>query len=123
MKISFSPPDISELDIKTVAEIKSVIADIGNFNVESTAEYYMLVTIIDEPHQTYGNCMVKDDTGEIYIYGLKDELGAMLYSQLPEKPSAGDTILVCGRVMMYYNQSKGELKYEMKNARLIAINP
>ena len=81
----------------------------------------MLVTIADTPQSTYGNCNVTDSSGTLYIYGLKDETGSQLYSQLSTKPQKGNTILVCGRVMMYYNPSTGEMKYEMKNARLIAI--
>ena len=118
--------DISKYDIKTVAEIKEIVNELVDeygMNVESSLEYYMLVTITDTPDSTYGNCNVMDDTGSIYIYGLKDETGTVLYKNLVNKPQNGDTVLVCGRVMFYYNSKTGEMKYEMKNARLIAINP
>ena len=118
--------DISKYDIKTVAEIKEIIDDIVEkygVNVDSTLEYYMLVTITDTPQATYGNCNVMDETGEIFIYGIKDERGTLLYKNLPTKPKEGDTILVCGTLLYYYNPTTGEMKYEMKNAKLIAINP
>ena len=80
--------DISTIDIKSVAEIKGIIDEIVEkygMNVESSLEYYMLVTITDTPQATYGNCNVMDETGEIFIYGIKDESGTLLYKNLPNK--------------------------------------
>ncbi|MBR5818243.1 MAG: bifunctional metallophosphatase/5'-nucleotidase [Clostridia bacterium] len=115
-------PDISEIDIKSVAEIKEIIDGLG-VGVESTSEYYVLVTITDTPNSTYGNCNVMDSTGTIYVYGLKDSTGSSRYDALAVKPKKGDTVLLLGKVLLYYDRNTGETKYEIKNAKIIEINP
>lgn len=113
-------PDVSDYDVTTVAEALEIIAG-QTMNVESAKEYYILVTIDDVPQSTYGNCNVSDDTGTIFVYGLRDVTGTVIYSKLSEKPVKGDTVLLCGKLLFYYNKSTGEMKYEMKNAKVIAI--
>ncbi len=113
-------PDPVLPEIKTVAEIKAIIDGLGA-NVESAEEYYVKVTIVDTPQSTYGNCNVRDEAGDvIYVYGLKDANGNQYYQHLAEKPQAGDTVLLLGKVM-YYKNNTGEEKYEIIAAKIIDI--
>lgn len=115
--------DLDAYDIKSIAAIKAIIDTLPK-GVESDDEYYVYVTISEIQSQKYGNCTVYDDAGgEIFVYGLKDESGSVLYQNLSKQPIANDKVLLLGRVMYYVNASTGEEKYEIINAKVIAINP
>ncbi len=114
--------NLDDYDIKSIAAIKNIIDTLPR-GEQSEDEYYVYVTITDLQSTKYGNCMVRDgDGGEIFVYGLKDDTGSLIYQNLSEKPVVNDKVLLLGHVMYYVNDS-GEEKYEIINAKVIAINP
>ncbi len=99
-------------------------ADSLGANVESSESYWVIGTIIDDPNATYGNCTIMDAGGNtIYLYGLYSSDGTR-YDGLANKPKKGDTIIVCGKAMLYVNANDpSDRKYELKGCVVsVAIN-
>ena len=89
---------------------------------ESTSEkYYVRGVIISDPQATYGNTYIMDEEGnKLYVYGMYSEDGT-LYGSLTEKPIFGDTVVLSGVVMRYYNQTTGEEKIEIKDTTIVSL--
>ena len=80
----------------------------------SADRYYIRATIVSVDSATYGQLTIKDETGEIMVYGTYSDDGSIRYDAMTEKPVAGDEILIYGTLQNY----KGNTK-EVQNARLI----
>ncbi len=92
-------------DIITIAEA----IEIAQGASEPTAEkYYIRGTITTVSNAMYGEMYIKDETGEIYVYGVVD------YSTMSDKPVKGDEVLLYGSLQNY----KGE-KLEVCKCDLI----
>lgn len=74
---------------------------------KSTERYYVQgkVDIISNP--TYGEMTISDNTGSLYVYGTYSSDGKKRYSELEEKPYAGDTVLLYGLLQNF--KGKAEL--------------
>ena len=70
--------------------------------------YYLKGTIVEILNPLYGEMTIKDETGELYVYGTYSKDGEIGYSQLTDKPLAGDEIVLSG-IPATYNGKK-ELK-------------
>lgn len=74
-------------------------------------KYYLTGVITEVKDATYGNLYIKDAEGNTYfVYGAYSKDGSSKYSELENKPDAGDTITVYGVIGNY----KGDV--QMKNA-------
>ena len=73
----------------------------------TTERYYIRATITEILNPSFGEMNISDETGSIYVYGMKD------YSTMADKPQAGDEVLIYCTLQNY----KG--KKEVQNAILI----
>lgn len=83
-------PDPSEIKDATVAEFIAA-------EVSTTQLYRLTGTITEIQNTTYGNLMLKDDTGEVLIYGVKKDkdAGSTSFSELGAE--VGDKLTVVGQ--------------------------
>ncbi len=94
----------------TVAKALELCGEPGNLTEE---RYYIRATIKSIDNAQCGAMTIEDETGSIYVYGTYSADGSIGYSQMDQKPYAGDEVLLhC--TLQNYNGTK-----EVKNARLI----
>lgn len=94
----------------TIAEALNLCGEPGNITSE---RYYIKATVKSVTNPSYGEMIVEDDTGEIYVYGTYSSNGELPFSALSEKPTKGDEVILhC--ILQNYEGTK-----EIKNARLI----
>lgn len=110
---STSEPDAwDEYDTITIAEALELCGEDSNLTTE---RYYIRATIVSIDKAQYGAMTIKDETGEISVYGTYSADGSINYSEMEDKPYKGDEVLLhC--TLQNYNGNK-----EIKNARLIAF--
>ena len=104
--------------IEDVLEIGSALGD----NEETKGYYYVKGRVISEPHPTWGNLYITDESGNrLWIYGLYDARGNR-YDSMHDKPTEGDEIIVSGKILKYVNpKNPSEIKIEISNAVCIEI--
>lgn len=79
----------------TVAEL----IEMASFYEETSKErFYVEATIDSIDNPTYGEMTISDDTGKISVYGTYGADGEDRYSELEEKPVAGDLVLLYANV-------------------------
>lgn len=82
--------------------INELIALAANYpNGASQERYYVEGKIETVSNPTYGEMVISDATGEISVYGTYDSTGEIRYSDLEEKPVAGDDVLLYGNINTY----------------------
>ena len=65
---------------------------------ESTAEkYYIIGTITELKNLAYGEMVISDETGSIYVYGISG------FTTMEEQPCTGDKVLLYGTLKNYNN--------------------
>ena len=97
-------------DVITIAKALELRGEPGNITEE---RYYIRGIIVSVDNAQYGAMTVKDDTGEISVYGTYSSDGSINYSAMTDKPYKGDEVLLhC--ILQNYKGTK-----EVKNARLI----
>ncbi|MBQ8626236.1 MAG: hypothetical protein IJ419_08765 [Agathobacter sp.] len=98
------------IKVITIAEALELCGEEGNITEE---RYYIRGTVEKMINASYGNMVVKDETGSITVYGTYSADGSLKYSEMSEKAFEGDEVLLhC--ILQNYNGTK-----EVKNARLI----
>ncbi len=104
---------------KSITSVKDAIALGNTFNKgEYTPDKYLVGGVIVEvQNETYGNVVIKGDSGETFlIYGLYSADGSLRYDKMEKKPAVGDYIVALG-VIGKYNDA------QMKNGWLVALTP
>lgn len=81
----------------------------------SPVRYYVKATIDAISNPTYGGMTIKDETGEISVYGSYGADGEKRYSELDEKPYAGDEVLLYA-LLQNFNGTK-----EIKSGWIISF--
>ena len=100
----------SKYDCITVAKALELCGEPGNITTE---RYYIKATIVSIENAAFGEMIIADDTGSIYVYGTFSADGSIQYPEFEEKPVKGDEVILhC--ILQNYNGTK-----EVKNARLI----
>ena len=84
------PVVLPEGDTLTVAQAIELANQVGENGTEK--RYYIKGTVKTVSNPQYGEMTIKDETGEIYVYGTYDKDGVKRYSELDDKPIAGDEI-------------------------------
>ncbi len=100
---------------KSITSVKDAIALGNTFNKgEYTPDKYLVGGVIVEvQNETYGNVVIKGDSGETFlIYGLYSADGSLRYDKMEKKPAVGDYIVALG-VIGKYNDA------QMKNGWLV----
>lgn len=87
---------VDKAELKTIAELIELAGDYPN--EASTERFYVqaVVDSIDNPQ--YGQMTISDGTGTISVYGTYSADGELRYSELDEKPVAGDIVLLYGTI-------------------------
>ena len=101
-----------ERDVTTVKEALDLCAKLESGD-KSSVRYLIEATIDSITNPTYGAMIIKDETGEIEVYGSYGADGQKRYSELDEKPYAGDKVLL-SCVLQNYNGS-----YEIYSAWIL----
>lgn len=104
-------------DIKpiTVREALEICATLDS-GVTTTERYYIRGTVKSIVNPTYGQMVIEDGTGEISAYGTYSADGEKRYSEMDEKPYAGDEVL------LYATLKNHEGKYEINSGWIIEFN-
>ena len=100
------PEEPQEITIAEAIELAGTTKD-----VYTEAKYIIKGTIVSVANTTFGNMTIKDETGELYIYGLYNEDGTVRYDAMTVKPGKGDEVTLLG-VLGYYSSA------QMKNGWL-----
>ena len=90
--------------------------EIAKKNPEGTADrYYIKATVQTIKNPSYGEMIIEDETGELYVYGTYSHDGELSFPQISERPVKGDEVLLhC--ILSVYNDEP-----QVKNARLISF--
>ncbi len=99
-----------EYETITIAKALELCGEPGNLTEE---RYYIRATVKSIDNAQYGAMTIEDETGSIYVYGMYSADGSIGYSQMTDKPYAGDEVLLHCTLQNY------EGTKEVKNARLI----
>lgn len=93
-----------------VAKALELCGEPGNI---TETRYYVRGTVKTISNSLYGEMILVDDSGEIYVYGTYDFDGVKTFAELENKPARGDeVVLAC--ILQNYEGTK-----EVKNARLV----
>ena len=101
-------------DLKTIAELKTLAAGL----TETSAErYYVAATIDKVTDPSFGEMVISDETGTLDVYGTYSADGEKRYSELDEKPVAGDKVLLYGNLQEF----KGEAAHAAKEGTTLKV--
>ena len=92
----------------SVAEAIKIATEAGE--TETSESYYLYGVVKSVANPMYGEMTIQDDTGEIYVYGING------YSDLENKPLAGDEIVIKGSLKTFKD------KAEFGRSELIAFH-
>ena len=81
-------------DGNTITIAKAIEIGLKAGEDPTTERYLIKATIVSIDNPTYGQMTLKDDTGTISVYGTYDADGNLRYSELENKPYAGDIVIV-----------------------------
>ena len=109
--LTLEESSFSQYETITVAEAKELCAP------DPTEErYYLRVFVKSISNVSFGEMIVYDSTGEIYVYGTYSSDGSLKFPEIADTPKPGDEIIIhC--ILSEYNGTD-----QVKNARLIAVN-
>ena len=102
----------AEYSTITIAEALTLCEDF--VSSPSTDRYYIIATVKSVDNTSFGQLTIKDETGEIMVYGTNSADGSLKYDKMGIELKAGDVILIYGTLQNY----KGNTK-EVQNAWLI----
>ena len=109
----------SEIVYTPIKEALQIGASIPENHI-TDAYFYVKGTITSIVSPTWGNLYIADEEGnELYIYGTYNATGNIRYDAMSDPPTVGDSVVLYGRIMHYVNDQTGEVKIEIKDARLI----
>ena len=93
---------------------------------DGTSEsYYVRGTIKTVSNPTYGQMIITDGTNELSVYGTYSSDGSLRYSELEDKPVAGDEVVLYGQLKTYKDSpemGKGYIMEFVHNTPDIDIN-
>ena len=82
--------------------IESAIQLAREAGEDGTSEsYYVRGTIKTVSNPTYGQMIITDGTNELSVYGTYSSDGSLRYSELDDKPVAGDEVVLYGQLKTY----------------------
>ncbi|MDY3890636.1 MAG: hypothetical protein SOZ70_06095 [Bacilli bacterium] len=93
---------------------------------DGTSEsYYVRGTIKTVSNPTYGQMIITDGTNELSVYGTYSSDGSLRYSELEDKPVAGDEVVLYGQLKTYKDSpemGKGYIMEFVHNTPDVDIN-
>lgn len=91
--------DIPKITVYTVAEALEMCSDTDGW--ESSERIYVGGTVKSITNPTYGQMILADETGEIEVYGTYSADGSLRYSEMDDKPYAGDKVILYSLLKNY----------------------
>ena len=89
-------------DCITIAEAIEIAKNAGGTATEE--RYYVYGVVKTISNSIYGEMTIEDETGSIYVYGAYSADGKLKYSELEDKPIAGDEVVLYGQLKVYNDQ-------------------
>lgn len=86
----------------TIAEAIELANNAGEAGTSEKYYVYGIIKTVSNPQ--YGEMTIEDETGSLYVYGTYSSDGEKRYSELDDKPVAGDEVVLYGALKTY----KGE---------------
>ena len=81
------------------------ILEIGNLlssGEQTVQEYFVKGKVVSVENTVYGNFWLEDEEGnQLYVYGLTDRSGMLLYNAMNDAPTVGDTIIIKAPIKKY----------------------
>ncbi len=93
----------------TIAEAISLCTE-----TESAQRYYIRAIVKTIDNATYGSMTIKDDTGEISVYGTRGADGTTFYDKLDDKPYAGDEVLLYATLQLFKDTPEVKIGWIME---------
>ena len=91
--------DLSKYDLITIERAIEIAQ--ANGEDKNDDRYYIYGTVKSIDNASYGQMTITDGTHELMVYGTYDKDGGKRYSELDEKPVAGDAIVLYGNLCTY----------------------
>ncbi len=101
-----------DYDLITIREALDICASLNSGDT-TQQRYYIRGTVKSIANPTYGQMVIEDGTGEITAYGTYSQDGEKRYSEMEEKPYAGDEVLLYATLQNYNG------KHEIKSGWII----
>ncbi len=103
-------PDLSrEITIKEAIEL-------AKSNPNGTADrYYIRATVKTIKDPAFGEMIIEDETGELYVYGTYSSDGELKFPQISDRPVKGDEVLLHCILSVFDDEP------QVKNARLMEV--
>ena len=99
----------AQYQIITIAEAIQIAQQAGE--TVTADRYYVKGTIVKVSNSMYGEMTIKDETGELYIYGVYDKDETTRYDAMEEKPVAGDEVILWGALKTYKGKPEMDRGY------------
>lgn len=93
----------------TIAEAISLCTE-----TESAQRYYIRAIVKTIDNATYGSMTIKDETGEISVYGTRGADGTTFYDKLDDKPYAGDEVLLYATLQLFKDTPEVKIGWIME---------
>ena len=81
--------------------IEEAIAIANEAGTTQSDKYYVYGKVLNVSNPTYGEMTIADETGSLYVYGTYSADGNLRYSEMTEKPVAGDEVVLFGNLKTY----------------------
>ena len=99
----------AQYQLITIAEAIQIAQQAGE--TVTADRYYVKGTIVNVSNSMYGEMTIKDETGELYVYGVYDKDEKTRYDAMEEKPVAGDEVILWGALKTYKGKPEMDRGY------------
>ena len=104
--------DPSKIETITIAEA----IQLAKLNPDGTTDrYYIRATVKTIQNPSYGEMIIMDETGELYVYGTYSHDGELKFPEISDRPVKGDEVLLHCILSLFDDEP------QVKNARLIEV--
>ena len=98
-----------ETNVVTIAEAIALAKEAGESGTEEM--YQVSGRIVEVSNAQYGAMTIKDETGELFVYGVYGKDQKTPYSEFDEKPVAGDDITLLGKLKTFKDEPEMDRGY------------
>ncbi len=100
---------------------------------DESVRYYIRAKVKEIVDANYGQMVIEDETGSLSVYGTYSADGEKRYSELDEKPTVGDTVILYGNLVTFKNSpeiksgwiisfEKGSTDFDPNNYEAVSIS-
>ena len=96
-------------EVITIAQAIKLAREAGE---NGTSEMYLVTgRIVEVSNAQYGAMTIKDETGELFVYGVYGKDQKTPYAEFDEKPVAGDDITLLGKLKTFKDEPEMDRGY------------